>query len=601
VFDSKAALAGHAESRNTSLNPKYDPISPEIALNLFQDMIEYNHFATSLHDFGSSENVQRILHGADCTKADQQTLVATINDHSDYFEIAAITSSQATGDKAIRFKFAEDHGSSSEINGTSELMEPLCYPIFFCHGENGWGVKIKNITKIAYIKYLCSLVLRPDKNWDRQEGQPRYMTMVTKSGEVVGINRFQYLSRLGQVYMVDMVSRAIDFRLDWHKHNQETIFGPVSITSSYAHPGVLLPPSLRPTAASTPLHRTLSSAYASAGSSSASAYSTASSSASSNSSNSSTPASPSPLPSAPSSSSVSSSSFYETQPGSDDGPVENDEDEEKGSFLSSSFHGSPRHLKQLANEALCVVSEIGNPHMFITVTCNHMWPEIQSELLPGQTAFDRPELVTRVFHQRTESLLGNLRSGVYFGAQVNVTGDGKYERTGHKPAYIMRVIEYQHRGLPHAHIVCRLENVPECPIARAVWSDGNWADKVIPNITAHLPEEFLNPQNEWESSINDYRACVKKHMVHKCSVSEINGCKKTSGDACKRSFPKPFNEGKTRFDDKGFPIYRRPNTDDSNIVAHCPLMLMDWDGHCNVEWAAGPKSVLYLYSYLFKG
>jgi hypothetical protein len=33
------------------------------------------------------------------------------------------------------------------------------------------------------------------------------------------------LSRLGQVFFTDMVSRAIDFRLDWIRKNERTIFG----------------------------------------------------------------------------------------------------------------------------------------------------------------------------------------------------------------------------------------------------------------------------------------------------------------------------------------------------------------------------------------
>ena len=58
--------------------------------------------------------------------------------------------------------------------------------------------------------------------------------------------------------------------------------------------------------------------------------------------------------------------------------------------------------------------------------------QIRDMLLPGQTAFDRPDIVTRVFHQRLEAFLANLRAGKYFGT--------------HRVVYILRVIEYQHRG-----------------------------------------------------------------------------------------------------------------------------------------------------------
>ena len=140
----------------------------------------------------------------------------------------------------------------------------------------------------------------------------------------------------------------------------------------------------------------------------------------------------------------------------------NRKDNEDGStsertFLSSSVHGSHRHLKKLAQEGLCVISEYGNPTLFITVTCNHQWPEIQERLLPGQSAFDRPDIVDQVFHQRLEAFLANIRKGVYFGGRVD--DNGKFVKGNHEVVYLMHVIEYQRRGLPHAHIVVKLSNL----------------------------------------------------------------------------------------------------------------------------------------------
>jgi hypothetical protein len=65
-------------------------------------------------------------------------------------------------------------------------------------------------------------------------------------------------------------------------------------------------------------------------------------------------------------------------------------------FLSSSLHGSSRHLRKLANQTLTVVSEKGIPTLFITATCNPKWPEIKAKLLEGQTAFDRPDICDMV-------------------------------------------------------------------------------------------------------------------------------------------------------------------------------------------------------------
>ena len=128
-------------------------------------------------------------------------------------------------------------------------------------------------------------------------------------------------------------------------------------------------------------------------------------------------------------------------------------------YLASSFNGSPRHLNDLAHNALTIVTEKGKPDLFITGTTNPLWPEITERLFKGQTAYDRPDIVTEVFHARLEAFMHNLRSGKYFG----------YRKT----AYDIRVIEYQHRGLPHFHLVCKLQDMPDRddPNAVVAWID----------------------------------------------------------------------------------------------------------------------------------
>ena len=44
-----------------------------------------------------------------------------------------------------------------------------------------------------------------------------------------------------------------------------------------------------------------------------------------------------------------------------------------------------------------IVAKLSKPDLFLTFTCNPKWPEIVANLLPGQTASDRPDLVARVF------------------------------------------------------------------------------------------------------------------------------------------------------------------------------------------------------------
>jgi hypothetical protein len=61
-----------------------------------------------------------------------------------------------------------------------------------------------------------------------------------------------------------------------------------------------------------------------------------------------------------------------------------------------------------------LVSEFGCPHVFLTLTCNPKWPEIMSQLLDGQTAFDRPEVTAAVFKSRLDLMKMNIRNGKYF-------------------------------------------------------------------------------------------------------------------------------------------------------------------------------------------
>jgi hypothetical protein len=54
-------------------------------------------------------------------------------------------------------------------------------------------------------------------------------------------------------------------------------------------------------------------------------------------------------------------------------------------------------MTALARNALILVSEFGCLHVFIALTFNPKWPEIVSQLLLGQTAFDHPDVTAAAF------------------------------------------------------------------------------------------------------------------------------------------------------------------------------------------------------------
>jgi hypothetical protein len=102
------------------------------------------------------------------------------------------------------------------------------------------------------------------------------------------------------------------------------------------------------------------------------------------------------------------------------------------------------------------------------MTCNPQWPEITENLAPGQTAQYCPDLVARVFRLKLSVLLEDILT---------------YGTLGRVVAH-MYVIEFQKRGLPHAHIliIFAAEDKPITP---------NDIDSIV---SAQIPDENLYPE-----------------------------------------------------------------------------------------------------------
>jgi hypothetical protein len=107
------------------------------------------------------------------------------------------------------------------------------------------------------------------------------------------------------------------------------------------------------------------------------------------------------------------------------------------------------------------------------------------------------------------------------------------------------------------------------------------------------------PTNQSSEEDWKYFNCVEQNMIHVCS-NAVNGCLDKNGN-CKRGYRSREAMESTTLDHNGYPIYRRPNRDDLKVVPHNREVLLDWDGHINVEYAGTSYTVLYLYKYLFKG
>ena len=231
---------------------------------------------------------------------------------------------------------------------------------------------------------------------------------------------------------------------------------------------------------------------------------------------------------------------------------------------------------QIYQDALTIVRKFGKPDLFITFTCNPLWDEIRCNLLLNQKATDRPDLIVRVFRQKLRELLNDILKKHVFG----------------KPIAHVYTIEFQKRGLPHAHMLVILAD--DCKPR-----DPSDYDMIV---CAELPDPDLNPK---------LHQIVKRCMLHDpCGTAKKAAVCMRNG-SCSKQFPKKFSTFTTTTKD-GYPLYRRRNNyrtvevagmklDNRWVVPYNPYLLLKFNAHINVEICSTVSAVKYLYKYVYKG
>lgn len=245
-------------------------------------------------------------------------------------------------------------------------------------------------------------------------------------------------------------------------------------------------------------------------------------------------------------------------------------------ILPSTFIGSPRNMIQSYQDAMSIVSRFGKPDLFATVTCNPKWEEITKHLQPYEQACNRPDLVTRVFNEKLQLLLDDLLKKHVLGVVLaNI-----------------HVIEFQKRGLPHAHILIILRETDKI-------RDPTDADSVV---CAELPDPNEDPL---------LHKVVSECMIHgPCGDMNLQApC--MDGNKCSKNFPKEYAP-ETLMNVDGYPLYRRRNDgkivqkndcflDNRWVVPYNKWLSKKYQAHINVEICSTITSVKYLYKYVYKG
>ena len=119
--------------------------------------------------------------------------------------------------------------------------------------------------------------------------------------------------------------------------------------------------------------------------------------------------------------------------------------ENPGNILPASHPGSPAQRKSDTEDALVIVNRKGRPRLFMTVTMNANWPEITSNLLPGQTAYDRPDFCC-VFNIKLTEILAGLKSCKVFGPYLAHLGVIEFQQRGYQHALL--AVSYTHLRAP---------------------------------------------------------------------------------------------------------------------------------------------------------
>nr|GFA33686.1 hypothetical protein [Tanacetum cinerariifolium] len=214
----------------------------------------------------------------------------------------------------------------------------------------------------------------------------------------------------------------------------------------------------------------------------------------------------------------------------------------------------------------------GPPDLFVTMTYNPKWPEIQREVescIPGQPTVHRPDTIACVFKMKLDDLMEDIRKGNHFGRVKAETWIA---------------------ALSFTHFLHKHDKISS-------------TDEKNHVISTELPSEVDDP-----IAFN----AVRSHMMHGPCGELYKSASCMSRDTCVKGFPKQYCED-TFITRDGWPHYRRPNNgrkvqvgrqnimlDNRFVVPHNNDLIVKYDCHINVEWCNQGTLVTYPSSYLHK-
>nr|XP_009786690.1 PREDICTED: uncharacterized protein LOC104234759 isoform X2 [Nicotiana sylvestris] len=240
----------------------------------------------------------------------------------------------------------------------------------------------------------------------------------------------------------------------------------------------------------------------------------------------------------------------------------------KQTFLPVTFTGGPRDMRQRYMDAISLVQRFGIPDLFLTMTCNPLWLEIKEYLLSTDEAQNRLDLISRVFRAKLEELKNDILKRNIFGKVVT----------------FMYTVEFQKRGLPHAHFLIILAN-------EYILLTPESYGRVV---CAELPDPDKEPY---------LYSLVVHYMMHSlCGhLNPANSCMQNG--YCKFNYPKILlieHQKEKTVIHEAIKI-REQFLDNSWMVPYNTFLLGKFNCHMNIKICSDIKIVMYLYKYICKG
>ncbi|XP_022032333.1 uncharacterized protein LOC110933417 [Helianthus annuus] len=235
-----------------------------------------------------------------------------------------------------------------------------------------------------------------------------------------------------------------------------------------------------------------------------------------------------------------------------------------------------RNLRSETYENLKKLGQNGNPDMQMLEHAYYYRLHLPEDRDKNINPEDRPDILCRLFKIKLDAIIKDLQEKSLFG----------------NASAVVYTIEFQKRGLPHAHICLFLNDESKLPSV----------DHVDNFIFAEIPDKNLDP---------DLYNLVSDYMIHgPCGVAKPN-CPCMVEGTCSKKFPKKFSE-QTTLDSNGYPVYRRADSgffveksgiqlDNRSVVPYSKTLLRRYQAHINVEWCNQVASIKYLFKYINKG